>query len=91
MTVELNKNELHILKHLAWYKAASISSMVFGVLGVPFGVYARLFLSQCCAYLNNALIAASVAVAAMGYMILSFVLLIGVFKREWERQEQRGR
>jgi len=83
--MEFNSNDLHILRFLSLYKAISIVCMVFGILGIPFGLYLR-FRSELCAYSDNALIGASVAVLGMGYMLHCFVRLVGVFKREWLRQ-----
>jgi hypothetical protein len=87
--VEFNSNDLHILRFLSFYRVFSIFSMVFGLLGVPIGLYFR-FRSELCAYSDNALITASIVVLAMGYMLHCFVRLIGVFKRDWLREGQRG-
>lgn len=88
--MEFNKNELHILKFLSLYKAIAVFSMVFGILAIPYNLYYPLFSSQSCAYSSNALIGASMVVLGMGYILHCFVRLIGVFKRQWVREGERG-
>jgi hypothetical protein len=57
--------------------------MIFGSLGVPFGLYISFSRPKpyTGAYLNNALIAASIAVLGMGYLMYCFVKIIEKFKR----------
>ncbi len=88
--MEFNKNELHMLNVLSLYKALAIVYMVFGIVGIPFGLYLRSSRWQACAYLNNALIGASIAVLGLGYILYCFVKLVGVFKRGMTRTGQGG-
>lgn len=83
--MEFNKNELHILKYLRFYKLLSIGCMIFGSCGIPFGFY--VFFYHTMTYkeirLNNALIGASISVLAMGYLMYLFLKLIEKFKMEF--------
>jgi hypothetical protein len=81
--MELNKNELHILKWLSFYRKLSIGCIVFGGIGIPYGLYYYFFHTKSYAegYLNNALIAASIVVLGMGYLMYSFVKIIEKLKR----------
>lgn len=81
--MDFNKNELHIIKFIRFYKMFSVGAMIFGSFGIPFGLY--IFFSRpkpyAGTYLNNALIAASFAVLGMGYMMYCFVKIIEKFKK----------
>jgi hypothetical protein len=82
--VDLNKNDLHLLRFLPFYRGVSIFFTAFGLFAIPYSVYVRLT-SGSCMFLNNALIAASITVAAMGYMTFCFLRLIGTYKREYDK------
>jgi hypothetical protein len=76
--MNLDKNEIHILKHLRAYKYFSAFAMVFGAFMLLWNLYDRFFKAQSQAdtYLRNQLIGASIAVAGMGYLMWHFIRLI---------------
>lgn len=82
--MEFDKNELHILKYIVFYKFVSIGCTVFGGLGIFYGSWILLFREKPCGegHLNNALIGASVAVLGMGYLMYCFVKIIEKFRKK---------
>jgi hypothetical protein len=77
--MEFNKHELRVLKRILFYKVISISCMIFGCLGIVYGLFifnSKTYVEMC---LNNALIAASVTVIAMGYLMFFFLKIIQKF------------
>lgn len=90
--MEFNKNELHILKYLTFYKFLSIGCMILGGLGVPFGLYISFSRPKpyAGAHLNNALIGASIVVLGMGSLMYCFVKIIEKFKKRWVKEGQMG-
>jgi hypothetical protein len=81
--MEFNKNELHLLKYLRFYKLLPIFSMIFGGIGIPYGVYFSFYHAKSYTEraLNNALIGASIAVLGIGYIMYCLVKIIEKFKR----------
>ncbi len=76
--MDFNKNEMHILKYLRSYRLLSIGCMIFGGVGIPFGFYNYYIHNRpySGAYLNNALIAASFVVVALGYLMYCLTNII---------------
>jgi hypothetical protein len=89
--MDFNKNELHLLKFLWFYKLLSIGCMIFGSLGIPFGLYISFSRPKSYAgtYLNNALIGASMVVLGMGYVMYCLVKIIDKFKKTTEKGKER--
>ena len=79
--MEFNRNELKIINNLRFYRILSYASMIFGAIGIPFGLYS-LFFSYEKHRLNISLIAASAVVLAMGYLMWMF---LGIIKKYNEK------
>ncbi len=80
--MDFNKNELHIIKFISFYKIIAIFCMILGCLGMPYGIYFSFSQRQSYAeaYLDNALIAASFTVLTMGYLMYCFARIIEKMK-----------
>ena len=78
MGIQLNKNDVHILKYLAFYKVLSISVMVISGLLNLSQIYARFFKdkSEGETILINALIGSALVVFTCGYFMHLFLRLI---------------
>lgn len=76
--MHMNKNELHTLKYLSFYKCFLIASMCISASGIPLGLYARYyrFHMESQLRLNDALIGASMVVLGLSYMSYHFLKLI---------------
>jgi len=81
--MEFNKNELHTLKYLSFYKILSISIMIISSLNILYGLYFSFYRIKSSGeiHLNNALIGASIVVLGMGLMMYSFIKIIEKFKK----------
>jgi hypothetical protein len=90
--MDFNKNELHILKFLWFYRLVSIGCMILSSLGIPFGLYISFSRPKpyVGTYLNNALIGASIVVLGMGYLMYCLVKIIEKFKTRWVREKNFG-
>lgn len=82
--MKFSKNELHLIRYLSFYNLFPIASMIFGGLGIPYGFYCSFFHagSYVEAYLNNALIGASVALLSVGYLMYCFVKIVEKIKKD---------
>jgi len=80
--MNLDKNEIHILKHLREYKYFSACAMVFGAFMLLWNLNGRFYKTQSQAdiYLQNQLIAACIVVVGMGYLMWHFIKLINKIK-----------
>lgn len=90
--MQLNKNDYHILKYIGFYKWFSIVFLALGVILTGLHLYSRTFSSTQNQYLNNALIAASICVAMLSFLMYSFVKLSEKLSSEERKgmKTQRG-
>jgi uncharacterized membrane protein (DUF485 family) len=69
--------------------------MIMGSIGIPYGIYFYFIYAKSYmeVWLNNALIGASIAILAMGYLMYSFLRIIGKFKRKCleEQTDSQGK
>ena len=82
--MNLDKNEIHILKYLRAYKYSSAFAIVFGGFMLFWNLYVRFYKTQSQAdtYLQNQLIGASIVVVGMGYLMWHFIKLIDKIKTQ---------
>ena len=90
--MELNRNELHILKYLPFYKLLSVALMILSGLGIPFGLYANFFraTTEGETLLNNALIGASIVVLGISYLMFHFSKIIEKLRNHYYSTNEKG-
>ena len=82
--MQFDKDDLHILRCLKFYKILSIVCTILGGLAIPQSLWAIFFYieSRSVVRLNLALIGASLVVMAMGYLMYCLIKIIDKFKKE---------
>jgi len=88
--MEFNRNELHILKYLTFYKLVSIGCMILSSINIVYGLYFFFWHAKSYVALSNALIGASIVVLGMGYLMYCFSKIIEKFKHRWVKEGQAG-
>ena len=84
--MNFDKNELHILKNLSFYKKLSIMIMVASIWLFLFGVYVIVFMRH--DLKDNALIAAAIVVLSCGYLMFLYTKIIEKFKRRYQLNDK---
>jgi len=84
--MNFDKNELHILNNLSFYKKLSIMTMVASIMLFLFGVYVIVFMRH--DLKDNALTAAAIVVLGCGYLMFLYIKIIEKFKRRYQLDDK---